>query len=523
MACKNPFGLVAARDPVETLLIRKFLHHAFRNYILIVRSKSMSLVSDDLTSVTNGVFSKPDSSPGRTIMLETITHLVTNYGYIVVAFFILFECAGFPLPGETALLVAAGFAGAGKLSIAIVIIIAAAAAILGDAGGYWIGRLLGRGFVVHWGKYVGLSESKMQTLEGFFVKHGSLTVFFGRFVGVLRTYSALFAGISKMPYLTFTIFNALGGIVWAVVFGTIGFLFGQNVDEIENLARIFGWGALLGVVLIAATWYLRRWAKSTVRDAVHESGLRGIAMRVLSGAALVATSGGRARLSRTSVVMLYAVGLGITVLVILFVSGATHSLAEYDPLVRFEEVMSSMIDNWLTQSQSRLFLYIAKFGSVCTLIIGVCTSLVSMLLTRRLYMFTMMFGILGGEALNALLAFLNRGYGAFVSSHFFVRLGYLFAYDNMIVPVIVFGMLAYFTALSMKQINLVITVIIGFTVPALAVVAASFLSGLHGGIEFFEELLCAIIWLWICIGLMQFIRLKQHQHEIQRQIASEQK
>jgi membrane protein DedA with SNARE-associated domain len=452
-------------------------------------------------------------------MIETITHLVTNFGYIIVAAFILLECAGFPLPGETALLVAAGFAGAGKLSIVTVIIIAATAAILGDAGGYWIGRLLGRGFVERWGKYVGLNEKKMQTLEGFFVRHGPLTVFFGRFIGILRTYSALFAGISKMPYGTFTIFNALGGIVWAVIFGTIGYLFGQNLDEIESLARLFGWGALLGVVLIAATWYLRRWAKSTVRQAVLQPGLRGLVMRMLSGSALVATRSGAPRLSRTSVVMLYAAGLGITALVILFVSGATHSLAEYDPLVRFEELISSMIDNWLTQSQSQSFLYIAKYGSAGAVVIGLIASVVSAFLKRRLYMFTMLFGIVGGETLNAFLAFLNRGYGVFVSSHFSVRLGYLFAYDNMIAPVIVLGMLAYFTALSMKQMALVVTVIVGFSLPALAILAASFLSGLHGGIAFFEELLCAIIWLWICIGLMQFIRLKQHQHAVQQQIA----
>jgi membrane protein DedA with SNARE-associated domain len=454
-------------------------------------------------------------------MLETITHLVTNFGYIIVAVFILLECAGFPLPGETALLVAAGFAGAGKLSISIVILIAATAAILGDAGGYWIGRLLGRGFVERWGRYVGLNEKKMKILEGFFVKHGPLTVFFGRFIGVLRTYSALFAGISKMPYITFTIFNALGGIVWAAIFGTVGYLFGQNLDEIEHLARIFGWGALLGLVLIAAFWYLRRWATSTVREAVLQPGLRGLAMRMLSGSALVATKSGTPRLSRTSVVMLYAVGLGITALVIFVVSGATHSLAEYDPLIRFEEIMSTAIDTWLTKSQSLLFLYIAKSGAALALITGVITAAVYGVLKRRLYMFTMVFGLAGGETLNALLAFLNRGEGVFVSSHFSVRLGYIFAFDNLIVPVIVFGMLAYFTALSMKQMALVVTVIIAFSLPALSIVASGFLSGMHGGIAFFEELLCAIIWLWICIGLMQFIRLKQHQHAVREQIAAD--
>ncbi len=110
-------------------------------------------------------------------MLETITHLVTTFGYVIVAAFILLECAGFPVPGETALLVAAGFAGAGKLSIATVIVTATLAGILGNAGGYWLGRLLGRGFVERFGKYVGLNRKRMAALEGFFVKHGSIAVF----------------------------------------------------------------------------------------------------------------------------------------------------------------------------------------------------------------------------------------------------------------------------------------------------------------------------------------------------------
>jgi membrane protein DedA with SNARE-associated domain len=452
-------------------------------------------------------------------MLENITHLVTTFGYVIVAMLILLECAGFPLPGETALLVAAGFAGAGKLSIAAVIIIAASAAIFGDAGGYWLGRLLGRGFVERWGKYVGLNEKKMKFLEGFFIKHGPPTVFFGRFISILRTYSALFAGISKMPYITFTIFNALGGMLWATVFGIIGYVFGQNLDEVENLIRIFGWGALLGAGLIGAGWYLRRWASSTAASETHQPGLRGSFTRLLSGSAMVSTGAGRARLSRTSVVVLYSVGLGVTVLLIVFISGTTNTLSQYDPLVRFEEKVSVFIDNWLTARQSLVFLYMAKFGSALSVAIGIITALVSLVLNRRLYMFTMLFGLIGGETLNALLAFLNRGYSVFISSHASVRIGYLLAFDNIIVPIIVFGMLAYFATKKTKQMLSAISIIVGFSLPALAVVASNFLCGLHGGIEFFEELLCAIVWLWICIGLMEFIRIKRERQAILKDIA----
>jgi membrane protein DedA with SNARE-associated domain len=456
-------------------------------------------------------------------MLHAITHLVTTFGYLIVAVFILLECAGFPIPGETALLVAAGFAGAGKLSIAAVIIIAAAASIMGSAGGYWIGRLLGQGFVERWGKYIGLNRKKIQQLTDFFVKHGSSTVFFGRFIGILRTYLSLFAGVSKMPYLMFMAFNALGAIVWASIFGTIGYVFGQNLDEVEDLIRLLGWGALLGLAMIASVWYLRRWVSATeppYKVAAQYGGVRYTLRRLLYGSSIISLRYGAPRLSRLAVTVLFSVGLIITVCAVVFVSVATHTLADYDPLVRFEEVVSAAVDTWLTQRQSLVFLSIAKIGSAVSVALGLGTALITVILNKRLYMFTMLFALAGGETLNALLTFLNRGYNVFVSSHFSMRLSYMLAYDNMIVPIIVSGMLAYFAVRSTRQLATATTIIVGFSLPALAVVASYFLCGIHGTIEFFEELLCAIVWLWICIGLMEFIRMRQERQAILKEIVN---
>jgi hypothetical protein len=273
-------------------------------------------------------------------------------------------------------------------------------------------------------------------------------------------------------------------------------------------------------VVIAAGWYLRRWASSPVRIATRQrTGVRGGIRQLLAGSALVDTGSGRPRLSRVSVGILYGIGLVITALVIIFISTTTRGLSDFDPLVRFEEMVSMAIDNWLSPRQSLVFLSIAKFGSALSVAIGLVTALFTIVANQRLYMFTMVFGLVGGETLNALLAFLNRGESVFVSSHMSVKLGYLLAYDNIIVPVIVFGMLAYFTVLSMKQLTLVITVMVAFSLPVILIVTSSFLCGIHGGIEFFEELLGAIIWLWICIGLMQFIRLRREHHALQQQIA----
>jgi membrane protein DedA with SNARE-associated domain len=451
-------------------------------------------------------------------MLETITHLVTNFGYVIVAAFILLECAGFPIPGETALLVGAGFAGAGKLSIGLVIIVAAGASALGGMGGYWLGRLLGIGFVERWGKYLGFNKDKAGRLEQFFVKHGSLTVFFGRFVGVLRTYAALFAGISRMPYLSFTVFNALGGVLWACVFGAIGYEFGQNIDEVESMAQIFGWGALFGLTLIGAGWYVRRWMTARLDLNAAPADSQRILKRLIHGSPLITVRNGKPHLSRLSVSVLFVVGLSITVSMVIFVATATHGLSQYDPMMRFEEAASAAIDTWLTEPQSLILLAIAKFGSALSVVAGLLTAVIFLFVKRQLYTFTMLFSLAGGETLSSLIAYLNRGYGVFVSSHMSVRLTYLLAYDNVIAPIVMMGMLAYFAVLPTRQLLSAISVIVAFSLVTLAVVASGFLCGLHGGVEFFEELLCAVVWLWICIGLTGFIRLRRQQHEALRQI-----
>lgn len=191
-------------------------------------------------------------------MIDFISRLVTSYGYVVEALLIALESAGLPLPGETALLVSAAYAGNGKLKIGTVILVAAGAAILGDAGGYWLGRILGRSFVQKYGGRFWLNEEKLDRMEKFFKKHGSKTVFFGRFIGILRTYSAFFAGMSGMPYKSFTLFNALGGILWATIFGLLGYEFGKHLPVLERISKLIGWGALVLVMIVIASGFVWR-------------------------------------------------------------------------------------------------------------------------------------------------------------------------------------------------------------------------------------------------------------------------
>jgi membrane protein DedA with SNARE-associated domain len=168
------------------------------------------------------------------------------------------ESFGIPLPGETALVTAGALAARGHLNIFIVIAAAAAGAIIGDNGGYWLGRKGGIALVRRFGGKVGLTETKLLRVHRYFEEHGAKTVFIGRFIALLRSWAAALAGVGEMPYGVFSIYNALGGIAWAAVFGVLGYVFGHNMPLLErNIAR-FSIGLLVLVAAGVVIFLLRR-------------------------------------------------------------------------------------------------------------------------------------------------------------------------------------------------------------------------------------------------------------------------
>lgn len=190
---------------------------------------------------------------------ESFLQLLRTYGYGLLFVVVALESLGVPVPGETALVAAAALAARGHMKIAFVVAVAAAAAIIGDAAGYWIGRRGGIAFVRRFGKFLRMNDAKLAHVKRYFERHGAKTVFFGRFIALLRTWAALFAGVGEMPYGQFTLYNASGGIVWAIVFGIVGYLFGRNLEKLQNIVGDASWAlALVVVVAIAGLWIWRR-------------------------------------------------------------------------------------------------------------------------------------------------------------------------------------------------------------------------------------------------------------------------
>ncbi len=179
-------------------------------------------------------------------LVEHFQPFVAHYGYLAVLVFVALESAGVPLPGETALVSAAIFAEHGTLNIYLVIACAAAAAIAGDNAGYWVGRELGFPLVYRYGRALRIDEGRLKVGQYLFLRHGGKIVFFGRFVAVLRAFAAFLAGVNHLPWARFLFFNALGGVVWATIFGLGGFFLGR---AFEHYARPVGFAALIAALI----------------------------------------------------------------------------------------------------------------------------------------------------------------------------------------------------------------------------------------------------------------------------------
>ena len=173
------------------------------------------------------------------VTAQNLLHLLATYGYWAVFVFIAIESMGIPFPGETMLLIAAIYAGTThRLSILLVIVAAASGAILGDNLGFIIGRVGGYRLLRRYGRYIRLDERKLKLGQYLFMKHGGKVVFFGRFVAVLRAWAAFLAGTNRMRWPGFLLFNALGGIVWATLFGLGGYYLGDNIHRLTGPVAI---------------------------------------------------------------------------------------------------------------------------------------------------------------------------------------------------------------------------------------------------------------------------------------------
>jgi membrane protein DedA with SNARE-associated domain len=191
-------------------------------------------------------------------IFEMLRNAVVQYGYWAVGGALLLENAGIPVPGETILLLASFLAySEHDLRLPWIIVVATIAATVGDNLGFALGYYGGRPLLLRYQTIFRIKNATISRGEELFAKYGSVTVFFARFVFGMRIIAGPMAGVLRMSWRKFLVFNFLGAVVWVSVISSAGYLFGRHWDRLEEGLNQFNVVALVIVLVIAGAWWWR--------------------------------------------------------------------------------------------------------------------------------------------------------------------------------------------------------------------------------------------------------------------------
>jgi membrane-associated protein len=200
-----------------------------------------------LVLVATGVVPTPDLEGALTDLSETLG----RWTYLLVAGLAFLETGAFVglvAPGETAIVLGGVVAAQGEVSLPLMLLVAWLAAALGDLASYFLGRRLGRRFIVAHGPRLGVTPARLATVDGFFARHGGKTILIGRFVGLVRAVAPFLAGAAKLPLREFLPWSLLGTALWASAFTLVGYAFHASF---ASAAGLLTHGALALAVLAA--------------------------------------------------------------------------------------------------------------------------------------------------------------------------------------------------------------------------------------------------------------------------------
>ena len=193
-------------------------------------------------------------------ILDLLRNAVVQYGYWAVGAALLLENAGVPVPGETILLLASFLAySEHALRLPWIVLVATIAATLGDNLGFALGYYGGRPLLSRYQAFFRIQERTLQRGEGVFARYGAITIFFARFLFGMRIIAGPMAGVLRMPWRKFMVFNFLGAALWVTVISGAGYLFGQHWERLQREVKRIDISIVILFMLAAAfLWWRRR-------------------------------------------------------------------------------------------------------------------------------------------------------------------------------------------------------------------------------------------------------------------------
>jgi membrane protein DedA with SNARE-associated domain len=194
-------------------------------------------------------------------LLEDVSTTLGRWTYLLVGVFAFAETGAFVglvVPGETVMLLGGAVAGQGAIDIYLLIAVAWFAAWLGDTTSFFLGRRLGRDFVLDHGPGVGISHERFEKVEDYFGRHGGKTIFIGRFISLVRAFAPFIAGSSGMRYRDFVPYSILGTGLWATAHILVGYFFSRSIESAGKYAAKGAFLLATLIVVVAGIVFLYR-------------------------------------------------------------------------------------------------------------------------------------------------------------------------------------------------------------------------------------------------------------------------
>lgn len=188
-----------------------------------------------------------------------VLHWISHYGYFGVFFILLLEMIGIPFPAETTLTISGFEWTKGAFALIPLLLSASIGNIIGTTIAYGIGYYLGRPFIIRFGKYVGITERRLNAAEKKFEKFRTGAVLFSKFIAGIRVLVPYLAGINRMSFVKFTIFNVISAVAWAALF----ILMGRYIEVAwsryhQVMHQYLLPGVILFIILLGIYFYLRK-------------------------------------------------------------------------------------------------------------------------------------------------------------------------------------------------------------------------------------------------------------------------
>lgn len=439
-----------------------------------------------------------------------------HWGYLVVFLVVMLECQallGLFMPGESLVLVSGALAAGGVFDLDALIVTVAAAAIVGDSIGYELGRHLGQDWLRRYGARLGVHESHLETVSGYFHRHGGKSVLFSHFMHLLRALMPFLAGASRMRYLRFFFYNSLGCILWASVFSLLGYFIGGNWHLLGKwIGRAGDVVGALGLLIIGLVW-LWHWA------ARHEVELRAQWQALVEQAWVAAlrrrfapqirflqdrlTPGGYLGLHLT-------VGATIIVLASWWFGGIAQDVLARDPLVIVDRRIALWFHQHATEAVTRLAMYITVTGSLAFLGTASLAAAMFFVWRREWYrVLTLALAMGGGSLLNLVLKQLFHRDRPVFEHPIITLTSYSFPSGHAMGATLFYGLAAIFLVTQLVSWRVRVLVFLGAFFLILLIGLTRIYLGVHYLSDVIGAIAAGLAWLAFCVTAVDTLRRRR--------------